>query len=59
LGQISIFSAIKSAFPPFGLEPHIRFDYESGKRGRCFFRDPSGNPIEVKGVADWDAEFAT
>ena len=43
----------------FVLEPHIRFAGEPGEQGTMFFRDPSGNPIEIKGVADFDGVFAS
>ncbi len=42
----------------FVLEPHVRFAGEPGEQATMFFRDPSGNPIEVKGVADFDGLFA-
>lgn len=50
---------LRTAGVEFVLEPHIRFAGEPGEQGTMFFRDPSGNPIEVKGVADWDSVFAT
>jgi extradiol dioxygenase family protein len=50
---------LRAAGITFVLEPHIRFAGEPGEQGTMFFRDPSGNPIEVKGVADSDAIFAT
>ncbi len=42
----------------FVLEPHIRFAGQPGEQATMFFRDPSGNPIEVKGFASWDAVYA-
>jgi extradiol dioxygenase family protein len=42
----------------FELEPQIRFAGEPGEQATMFFRDPSGNPIEVKGFASWDAVYA-
>jgi extradiol dioxygenase family protein len=36
----------------FDLKPHIRFPGQPGEQATMFFRDPSGNPIEVKGFSD-------
>lgn len=33
----------------FVLEPHVRFEGEPGEQWTMFVRDPSGNPIEIKG----------
>lgn len=43
----------------FVLEPTIRFQGEPGEQSTMFFRDPSGNPIEVKGFADTSGIFAS
>ncbi|WP_316015052.1 VOC family protein [Roseobacter sp. HKCCA0434] len=40
------------------IPPSRRFEGEPGEQATMFFRDPSGNPIEVKGFADLDAVFA-
>ena len=42
----------------FVLQPGIRCEGEPGEQATMFFRDPSGNPIEVKGFADLDKVFA-
>lgn len=42
----------------FVIEPSLRFEGEPGEQATMFFRDPSGNPIEVKGFADLDTVFA-
>lgn len=42
----------------FVLEPQIRFAGQPGEQATMFFRDPSGNPIEVKGFASWEAVYA-
>ena len=42
----------------FVLEPTSRFKGEPGEQSTMFFRDPSGNPIEVKGFADTKGIFA-
>lgn len=43
----------------FVLPPHVRFQGQPGEQWTMFFRDPSGNPIEVKGVADMAELFGT
>ncbi|MDO5612656.1 MAG: VOC family protein [Paracoccus sp. (in: a-proteobacteria)] len=42
----------------FVIAPTIRFAGQPGEQGTMFFRDPSGNPIEIKGFADWSGMFA-
>ncbi len=42
----------------FEIPPVVRFKGEPGEQRTMFFRDPSGNPIEVKGCADFDGVFA-
>jgi len=41
----------------FVLEPHTRFQGEPGEQSTMFFMDPSGNPVEVKGLADMAGAF--
>jgi uncharacterized protein len=41
----------------FVLPPQVRFPGQPGEQWTMFFRDPSGNPIEVKGFAELDAVF--
>ena len=43
----------------FVIEPTLRFPGEPGEQATMFFRDPSGNPIEIKGFADMEAVFAS
>lgn len=43
----------------FVLEPQTRFAGEPGEQSTMFFMDPSGNPVEVKGLASMDGAFAT
>ena len=40
------------------IAPSVRYPGEPGEQHTMFFRDPSGNPIEVKGFADMAAIFA-
>lgn len=42
----------------FVIEPYIRFKGEPGEQGTLFFRDPSGNAIEMKGFVDRSSLFA-
>lgn len=43
----------------FILAPQVRFEGEPGEQSTMFFTDPSGNPIEIKGLASLDTAFAT
>ena len=43
----------------FILPPSLRFEGQAGEQWTMFFRDPSGNPIEVKGFADQSQIFAS
>ena len=42
----------------FVLPPQVRFPGEPGEQWILFLRDPSGNPIEIKGFASPDAVYA-
>ncbi|MBH5322222.1 VOC family protein [Aurantiacibacter sediminis] len=42
----------------FEIEPHIRFQGQPGEQATMFFRDPSGNAIEMKAFADCSKLFA-
>ena len=42
----------------FVLPPMVRFQGEPGEQWTMFFRDPSGNPIEIKGFPTMDGVFA-
>ena len=42
----------------FEIEPYIRFKGEPGEQATMFFRDPSGNAIEMKAFADLGQLFA-
>lgn len=43
---------LTAAGTDFVIPPTVRFEGEPGEQWTMFFRDPSGNPIEVKGFAD-------
>ncbi len=42
----------------FEIEPFVRFKGEPGEQHTMFFRDPCGNPIEIKGFAEQSGIFA-
>jgi uncharacterized protein len=49
---------LKAAGIRFEIEPYIRFKGEPGEQATMFFRDPSGNAIEMKAFADLGQLFA-
>lgn len=42
----------------FDIEPYVRFEGEPGEQATMFFRDPSGNAIEMKAFNDLGQLFA-
>ena len=42
----------------FVIAPTVRFEGQPGEQSTMFFKDPSGNPIEIKGFADEAGVFA-
>lgn len=50
---------LEAAEMAFIIPPSVRFEGAQGEQWTMFFRDPSGNPIEVKGFADWSGVFAS
>lgn len=40
------------------IAPAVRFEGEPGEQWTMFFRDPAGNPIEIKGFRDMEGIFA-
>lgn len=42
----------------FEIAPYIRFAGEAGEQRTMFFRDPSGNAVEIKAFADLGQLFA-
>ncbi len=50
---------LETAKTDFLLPPSVRFEGEPGEQWTMFFHDPSGNPIEVKGFADFGGLFAS
>ena len=49
---------LEAAGTDWVIAPSVRFEGEPGEQWTMFFRDPSGNPIEVKGFRDMDRVFA-
>ena len=49
---------LKAAGTPFLIEPYVRFRGQPGEQATMFFRDPSGNAIEMKAFADLAQLFA-
>lgn len=49
---------LKSAGVTFEIEPYVRFKGQVGEQATMFFRDPSGNAIEMKAFADPGQLFA-
>ncbi len=50
---------LKSAGVEFVIEPTIRFKGKRGEQATMFFRDPSGNALEMKAFADDAMLFET
>ncbi|MBP6777218.1 MAG: VOC family protein [Piscinibacter sp.] len=48
---------LRDAGTSFVIEPTQRFAGEPGEQWTMFFRDPSGNPIEIKGFASLAGVF--
>ena len=55
----SLAGRLSGAGVAFDIPPQTRFENQPGEQSIMFFRDPSGNPIEVKGFADTAEVFAT
>jgi len=49
---------LRAAGVQFVIEPHVRFRGQPGEQATMFFRDPSGNAIEMKAFADLGMLFA-
>lgn len=48
---------LRAAGLAFVIEPTLRFEGQPGEQWTMFFRDPSGNPIEIKGFASLDRVY--
>ena len=49
---------LQAAGTEFVLPPHLRFAGQPGEQWTMFFRDPFGNPIEVKGFDSLERVYA-
>ncbi len=49
---------LKQANIEFIIEPYTRFKGEVGEQATMFFRDPSGNAIEIKAFKNMESLFA-
>lgn len=49
---------LEAAGVDFAIPPHIRFAGQVGEQATMFFRDPSGNAVEIKAFADIGQLFA-
>ena len=50
---------LRAAGTRFEIEPTVRFAGQPGEQATMFFRDPSGNAIEMKAFTSLEALFAT
>ena len=50
---------LTAAGADFVIEPTVRFAGQPGEQATMFFRDPSGNALEIKAMADPSKLFAT
>lgn len=48
---------LRAAGTQFVVAPHLRFEGLPGEQWTMFFRDPFGNPIEVKGFASLETIY--
>lgn len=49
---------LQGAGVEFVIEPHVRFEGQTGEQATMFLRDPTGNALEFKAFADPDQLFA-
>jgi extradiol dioxygenase family protein len=49
---------LTAAGTAFVIEPYVRFEGQPGEQATMFFRDPSGNAIEMKAFDDLGQLFA-
>ncbi|ARU17977.1 VOC family protein [Croceicoccus marinus] len=49
---------LTAADTKFDIEPYVRFRGQPGEQATMFFRDPSGNAIEMKAFENLDQLFA-
>ena len=49
---------LQAAGTAFVMEPQVRFAGQPGEQWTMFFRDPSGNPLEIKGFRSLETVYA-
>ena len=54
----SLAAKLRSAGTEFVIEPYVRFRGEPGEQATMFFRDPSGNHLEIKAFRQMSSLFA-
>lgn len=54
---LSLQARLEAADTEWVLAPSVRFEGKPGEQWTMFFRDPSGNPIEIKGFKDLSGVF--
>ena len=54
----SLAARLRAAGTEFVIEPHVRFRGEPGEQATMFFRDPSGNHLEIKAFRQMSSLFA-
>jgi extradiol dioxygenase family protein len=54
----SLAARLRAAGTEFVIEPYVRFRGEPGEQATMFFRDPSGNHLEVKAFRQMSSLFA-
>lgn len=50
---------LENAGVEFDIPPTLRFEGQPGEQSTMFFKDPSGNPIEIKGFTNPSEVFAS
>ena len=50
---------LRAAGVTFIIEPYVRFKGQPGEQATMFFRDPAGNALEFKAMADPNSLFTT
>jgi hypothetical protein len=48
---------LQAAQVDFVMPPQVRFSGQPGEQWTMFFRDPAGNPLEIKGFPSLDTVF--
>ena len=54
---LALAEKLKESKVKFLIEPTVRFKGEAGEQNTMFFYDPFGNPIEIKGFANFDMVY--